>query len=974
MNEQQERVLEDLAGLFEGELRFDEVTQEIYSTDGSLYEIKPLGVAYPKHIDDVVLLAKYASENDQPLVARGAGTGLAGGAIGSGLVVDFSRHMNQILSVDGDTVRVQPGVVRDQLNRHLRRYDRYFAPDPSNTAVTTVGGMLAVDAAGSHAVRVGSTRDHVKSIASVLVDGTVVEAGTHRAQFSLPNPDRQSELINQLCQVLARHTELIEERQPPLIRNCSGYHLRSVLQDDTLNLARLLVGSEGTLALFAEATLHTSSIPSHRAVALLLFGDLQDAINAVTELTELQPSACDLLDRRLLSLARESDSRFERLIPPNAEAALIVEQTGFSTQQSRKRMTEVINKVKETDSSVNVAALAYQFEDVEFLWSLPHRVVPLLTQLQGATRPLPVVEDIAVPPKQLKDFLLKSHRVFQRHWITASLYAHAASGQLHFRPILPPPTPDNAGKIESLARELYEVAFACGGTVAGEHGNGLARTAFIRSQYGPLYRVFQQVKELFDPHNLLNPGKIISDDPHLTIRNLKNTSLAEDAELIPLQLNWDHAELLEATQRCNGCGSCRANDSGLRMCPFFHQTSEEAAAPRAKANLIRGLATDQLDDKAFALAAAKELADTCFNCKQCQLECPSRVEIPPMAIEAKAQIVAANGLSRADWILSRAHSFGRLGCSLAPVANWVLSNRGIRWIIEKTMGIAQRRRLPSFARKTLIRSLPKRYKDGTHLEHERSVVLFVDHFANYHDPLLGHALIRILEKHGWQVHVPVNQEASGMAMVSAGDLESARELAMENLGVFAELARERKHIVCLEPTAAVCLKSEYSRLIEHPDLDVFQEQVIDSGSFLAELDRNNKLSHEFEKLPLKVGFHTPCHVKFLSEVSPFIDLLRKIPGLTINPIEQGCSGMAGAYGITSQNFEMSLAIGKGLIAETQRPDLEIGATECSSCQMQMVQETTMPTVHPIKILAKAYGLLPELPDLSKRSKWKLVYS
>jgi len=977
LDERQQRFAEDLAGVFEGEIRFDDVAREIYSTDASLYQIRPFGVAYPKHHDDVELLAKYAGENDLPLIARGAGSGVAGGAIGSGLIVDFSRHMNQVLDIGSDTVRVQAGVVRDQLNRKLRKHGRYFAPDPSNSIVTTVGGMLAVDAAGSHAVRVGSTRDHVKAIRTVLINGTTIDAGTIDSPLDPPRDGEHKELIRQLAHVLARNDDLIRERQPPMIRNCSGYFVRSILHQDQLNLARMLVGSEGTLGLFTEAVLHTTPIPAHRGVALLVFGDLPHAIDAVNAVAQLQPSACDLLDRRVLSLAREADERFAVLIPPNAEAALLIEQTGYSDQQANIRLEEVIKAARTADASLSISAQSVDADDVDFLWSLPSRVVPLLIRLHGETRPVPIVEDIAVPPHALRDFLLKAQRVFQRHWVTASLYAHAASGQVHFRPFLSIPNSQNANMFESLARELYEVAIACGGTIAGEHGNGLSRTAFIRSQYGPLYKVFQQIKDLFDPHNLLNPGKIISDDPHLTIRNFRTSAIQPTepgVELVPLQLNWDRKELLESAQRCNGCAGCRVDNQEERMCPFFHLDQEEENSPRSTANLIRAHALNTLDPKAFSTDQTKKLADSCFNCKQCQIECPSNVDIPSLALEAKAQVVAARGLTRADWILSRAHSFGRLGCSIAPLANWAIGNPAMRWLMEKGLGIARGRRLPRFARRPFIKRLPKSVKNANALSDPDAVVLFVDHFINYHDTELGTALIRILDHNGIPVFVPPNQTVSGMAMISAGDVDAARAIAETNIDALAEFARDGRRIITVEPTSALCLKHEYPRLLDHPDAAVVAEQVTDIGSFLQELDEQKKLQTDFNPLELKVAYHLPCHVKFLSQKSPLVAILNQIPNVTLNQIEKGCSGMAGAFGMTAANFETSIAIGQGLMTEMQRPDIQIGATECSSCQMQMQQQTTTPTLHPIKLLALAYGLMPEIEKRLTPKKWRLVQS
>lgn len=993
MDEQRRRISEDLSGTLTGEFRCDPLAVAMYASDGSLYQIPPLGVAYPKDHDDVVALARYSAEMHIPLIPRGAGTGVAGQSLGSGIVVDFSRHMRNIESIEEETVRVQPGVVRDELNRVLHERGRYFPPDPSNSAVTTIGSMLAVDAAGSRSVRVGSTRDHVKSIEIVLAGGHRTEFGNESLDIlkSPPGGDGAAGLldgspltaengnatvkrtiISKLVKLLSDNESLIAERQPPMIRNCSGYYLRGLLSEGRLQAARLLVGSEGTLGLFTAARLHTAPLPECRGIVLLLFGRLEAATSAVQSIAQQQPSACDLLDRRLLSLGRESDPRFEAMISPQAEAGLIVEQTGFSSRQARDRIRMVVECVRSQDPSAVVAHEAYTYEDVEFLWSLPGRVVPLLTRLTGVTRPQPFVEDIAVPPEILHEFLVRAQKTFQKHEVTASLYAHAAAGQLHLRPFLPPPTTSQDGsRIEALARDLYDIAFSVGGSISGEHGDGLARTAFIRAQYGPLYRVFQQVKDIFDPHNLMNPGKIISDDPHVTVRNFRPPPVTSP-ETVELQLQWAPDELSQTAATCNGCGICRTRQPHLRMCPFFRADPVEDASPRAKANIMRNLTTGMLSPQDIASPEMKRLADLCFNCKQCQLECPSHVNIPHMAIEAKAAYVSAEGLRRADWILSRAHSFGALGCSLSMAANWVIGNPAARWLLEKILGIHRRRKLPAFARRTFLQSVQSDVLKRAEKREPRPVVYFVDHFANYHDPELGRAFLAIMKHHEIPVYVPPEQSASGMAMISAGDLDAAQKLAERNVRELVELAREGLPIVCTEPAAALCLRHEYPRLLDHPDIGVLADQVIEAGAFLGGLHREGRLRTDLAALDLDVGYHTPCHLKALGAETPLRQLLGLIPELRVHTIDRGCSGMAGAYGLTARNFETSLRIGAGLISRMQAADLTVGTTECSSCKIQMEQGTNTATVHPLKLLALSYGLMPEIAERLKPSSRKLV--
>lgn len=946
----------------------------MYASDASLFEVRPLGVAFPKSTDDVVTLARYASETDLPLVARGAGTNVTGSALGRGLIVDFSRHMNQVVSIDEATVTVQPGVVLSQLNQQLREAGRYFPPDPSTAAVRTIGGMLGVDSAGSRAVRVGSTRDHVVKLEMVIAGGHILECGIAPLHFprivkpdSVDNRDAvaadsavRRTVLSRLSKVLQDNAELIEKHQPPMVRNTSGYFLRGVHRGEEVNLPRLLVGSEGTLGLFTSATLHTSPLPEFRGVALLLFGEMDDAIDSVLTVMPQQPSACDLIDRRLLSLGRENDSRFANLIPLAAEAGLIIEQTGYSESQTRDRIEMAVRAIRDRHPGVQVACEAYSYDDVEFLWDLPRKVVNHLTRIGGQSKPVPFIEDYAVPPEATSEFFAGAQRILQKHELTASIYSHAASGQVHMRPFMRVPREKDGPKINSLVRDLNELAISLGGTISGEHGDGLSRSAFVRQQYGELYSVFRQIKDIFDPHNLMNPGKIVTEETSFPASRLRR-EITPPEELVQLQLNWSPEEMVLATESCNGCGGCRTQDEDLRMCPFFRIDPSEEASPRSKANVFRSFVSGQLEATVAASEEFSHLSSLCFNCKQCELECPTNAPIPRLMIEAKAQNVEANGLDRATWILSRAHSFGSLGCRFSWLANSVIRSGIARWIMEKTIGIHRRRKLPRFARKPFLDTLPE--TDEPAVERAgRAIVFFVDHFANYHDTELAQAFLAIMGHHDIRVIVPSGQTGSGMAMISAGDLDAARGVAETNVRQLAQHARDGLQIVCVEPAAALCLSKEYPSILSDEDASLIARQTIEAGAFLGKLREEGSLKTEFEALPLKLGYHTPCHLKALEKGEPLRRLMSLIPELQVVPLDKGCSGMAGTFGLTRENFDASIHIGYPLIERMQEPDLIAGATECSSCQLQMEQATRTPTLHPLKILAAAYGLLPDVKD------------
>lgn len=995
MDTRQARLVEDLAGSFRGELRCDAVSTALYASDGSLHQITPLGVACPRDREDLLTLVRYAAEEHLPLVPRGAGSSVGGEALGAGIIVDFSRHMHAIEEIGEQTVRVQPGVVHSRLNRVLASTGRCFAPDPSNTATTTLGSMIALDAAGSHAPRVGSTRDHVVSLDAILASGASFTAEVEALDLLSGRPDERTgglnghaatngsdsqhnesakrEIVRRLVTLLSDNAGLIESRQPAeLPRNRAGYFLRGVLSGMHLHLPRMLVGSEGTLAMFASAVLKTSPLPSHRGAMLISFGSLEGAVRAVARITDDHPSACDLLDRRLLTLARETDSRFERLLPAGAEAALLVEHVGFSENEIAGKLTSLAKRLGELTDAGATAFVARTPEELDFVWSLPHRVVPMLNGVRGhGSSPVPFVEDIAVPPAALEEFVVRMRRVLQRHEVTASLYSHAATGQLHIRPFLPvPTTPRDGPQLEALARDLYHAALSVGGSISGEHGLGLSRTAFLRSQYGELYRVFQQIKHLFDPHNLLNPGKVLSDDPHLTVRHLR-PAVEPKPELYELQLNWSATELASAANACHGCGACRTQEPGLRMCPFFRTEPAEERTPRAKANAIRAVFDGRVAVHELVSPEMRQLADKCFNCKQCRLECVNHVDVPHLMIEARAQHLATHGPATSEWFLSRVHLWGEWLCRMSWLVNPLLGRRSSRWLMERVLGVAAERRLPPFARRSFLKGIPREWTaPPVTIRGGQPVVYFVDHFANYHDPELAHAFARILKHNNQTLHVPPQQVPSGMALITMGDLDTARALAEQNVRVLADFAREGCPIVCTEPTAAVCLRDEYPRLLDHPDARLVADHVLEAGTFLAGLQRAGGLRTEFTELPLTAVYHTPCHLKALGESTPLADLCGLIPRFETHRIAGGCSGMAGPFGLTSRNFAESLKLGGDLIERMRADGHQLGLTECSSCRMQMEQRSPTPTLHPLKVLALAYGLMPEIHRRLRPNKRK----
>jgi FAD/FMN-containing dehydrogenase/Fe-S oxidoreductase len=994
MDQERDRVQADLRGLLEGEVHCDDAFVQMYASDASIFEIKPLGIVRPRTTADVVACLQYASENEIPIHARGAGTGLAGESLGPGLVLDFAHSLRRLVRMDTDRVRVQPGLVLGQLNEQLAKFGRCFGPDPANRSVTTIGSVVAIDAGGSHWLRYGSARSHVLGMNVVMPTGEQLTVSQHSVAQAEGRTDTLSQLIQRVAHLIRHNQDLLARGKSRAPLNGSGYRLDDVLDGDQLDLARVLVGSEGTLALFTEVTLATQELPRHRGIVLLLFDRLENAANAAIELPRLGVSACDLMDRRLLRLACESDSNYEALLPTGTEAMLLVEKEGNTATEVREGLAQIVHLIRRRRRLAFDARVALEREDVELFWRLPQRVVPTLYRLKGSTRPLPFVEDLVVPPAELPRFLVSLQNVLKKHQVTASLFGHVGHGQLHVRPFLDLADPEQVRRMQHLATELYQEVLAVGGTISGEHGDGLSRTWFLREQFGPLYSVLVQLKKIFDPHNILNPGKIVDERGQSLTQNLRPVSriggspedLADSIEpdgvnlaatasppqLVPLELNWDQVEVMQTARNCNGCGACRTQFPGERMCPIFRLAPTEEATPRAKANLMRSILAGHLDSTLLKSEGLKKIADLCVNCHQCRLECPANVDIPRLMIECKAQYVADNGLTTSDWLLTRLDLVASWASLLRPLTNWAVGNRSARWLGEKLFGVAQGRKLPRVAARSFLRQAGRRRLTRPTRRTGRKVLYFVDVYANWFDPQLAEAFVAIMEHNNISVFVHPQQHQSAMAMITMGAVGRARRIAASNVSLLADAIRQGYQVVASEPAAALALTREYPYLVDDEDALLVAENTSEACSYLWRLHQSGQLELDLKPVNLTVGYHEPCHVRALQGDSPGANLLRLIPGMSVQELAAGCSGMAGTFGMKRENYRSSLRAGWRLISAIRTPAIQVGTTECSCCKLQMEQGTRKVTVHPLKLLALAYGLMPEVASLLQSSSEDLV--
>jgi len=1025
VDERRARIYDDLRGVVAGELYFEPLDRAPYAHDASLYEIDPLGVIVPHNEDDVVNVVRYTGESRIALHVRGAGTDTGGGSLGPGLVVDLSRHLRKVIAIEADHVVVEPGVVLDVLNAQLAPLGRRLEPIPSDGDVTTVGGMIAVDAAGARSLRYGSIGDQVDRLRVVFAQGEVADLGFEPWPDFETEPASLKDLIVRKLQTLFRSSEgRLERMMPAVRRNRAGYALARAAGESGIHLGRLVAGSEGTLAIVLQAVLRTVPLPASQGVVLLPFVGLSDAAGFVAELLDpsFAASSCDLFDRRSLSLARDADASFRSWIDEGAEAVLTVEFESNEPDEVAGKVRRLSDRAVQRRALVSAPFGTLKRSECERLLSFRRLVEPLLMRFRGRARPVSIVDDVAVPPEQLAPVLQRIQSLLQQHNLTWTLDAYAGEGRLRLRPFLDLSDPGDRAKLEPLACRFYEIVLQAGGTISSAQGCGLARTQFLKKQYGELAQVFREIKDAFDPLDQLNPGKIIGDDPHLMIRSLKawhaepeglepetpeaalgswgddedttevksppgsssRTELADAepehavpglAPVIQPALRWPGLKLIEMASACQGCGTCRSLDPTMRMCPSFRALRREAASPRSQANLIREIATGQVDPRLWGGDEFKAHADLCIHCNLCRTECPSAVDVSSLMLEAKAAYVEKHGLPPSDWVFSRIEFWARLGSRFPILTNFLLSRRSARWLLDRLLGLSRHRLLPrvrrtSFTRRAarlgLTRARPQ--QPGPR------VVYFVDVYANYYDQELAEAVVSVLRQADVNVFVPSRQRSSGMAALIVGDIDHARDQALANLRVLANAVRDGYTVVCSEPTAALMLRHEYVKLTEDLDAELVAANTMDVGQYLLGLDARGQLPRPHEPLHARVGYHQPCHLRALDVGTPGLEILRNVLGLDVEFINRGCSGMGGTYGLARDRFWTSLRAGRGLLRRLRDGDIEIGATECGACRIQMEQGAVKRTLHPIKLLSLGYGLNPSLRQHFKDPKPRHVMS
>ncbi len=933
-----------LKSLIKGDVFDDKVTRLLYSTDASIYRLIPSAVVCPQDEEDIIKLTIFAQETSIPLTARGAGTGLAGEALTNGIVIDFSRYMTSILetNIDEGWVRVQPGAILDEINNRTRPMGLQFGPDPSSGSRATVGGSVSNNATGAHSLKYGYCSDNLLSLNVVLSDGRLITTGD----------DNWHQIENQLYKLISPHRRLIAQHWPKVSRNRAGYNLKAALNKSSFDLLKLLPGSEGTLGIFTEAKLKLVKAPKIKHVLSANFDDMILMARALSIILEYDPAAVELMDESVLKLARSSNPELAKILP-EAKASLMIEFAGDDEEQIYDQLSKCTKRLeKEFSQHVWLTEITDPYEQKRH-WDARKSAVPLLYRQSASGKPIPLIEDIAVAPEKMPEYLTGLMKLFEKYRLDASYYAHAGAGELHIRPFLDLHNQQERKKLASLGREVFELVWSLGGTISGEHGTGITRSWALRKQYGQAYDLMETVKHFLDPAELMNPGKIIVTDTNLPMNNLR-----DDLSAIPIrnktELNFDGENIFTLADICSGCGECKSYDRSQLMCPIFRAIGDEYSSPRAKANLIREYVAGMLDDKDLISPAAQRVIDSCILCGNCLRDCPSGVQIPKMIIELRTKRNKLKGKKFVERFLVNSEYMEWLSSKFAPISNFVTSRKGMQKLMELFIGIDSRRSMPPFAfpgTLDLLRKLADKYAPKNP---QFDAIWFVDVFARYHSRQLAEDIIKVCSHNGIRLIIP-DQCSSNMPAIAYGYIEEARKSAEFNVEHIHRYIDQTDMILSFEPTATLCLKSEYKYLIDDERVKQIADKTHSGCEFLYQLYQQNKLNKGHNKLDFKIAYHCPCHLRLLEIGQPGFELLKAIDGLTVEHLPDNCCGLAGTYGMRKDKYDITDKIADMLKFAIAESNADALVSECSACRMQLEHISSLPSYHPISILASWYS-------------------
>jgi len=939
--------------MIKGEVRFDDISRALYSTAACIFKIMPMGIVIPKDEEDLIKVVNYAYAHKIPITARGSGSSLAGQALGEGIIIDFSKYMNKILEINEKEsyVRVQPGIVLADLNKALSSIDKFFPPDPSSGNWCTIGGMIANNSGGARSAKYGDTRAYTISLKIVLANGEVITARpielySDEWKKIIDSKTLESEVYRRLREIYEKNQNLIEEGYPKVSRNSSGYYLKEMIKDGRMDITKLFVGSEGTLGIITEAKLKIVERPKVKATALAYFSSLDDAGKAIIEILNFKPSAGELMDERLVGMIRQARPDINEWLPEDTNTVILMEFDGDDIEKIKDEI-EKMRKHLVDDLKIAIRIdVAYDPFEQERLWQIRKSAVPIMNRTKGEKKLIPLVEDASVHPYKIPNYINGIYEIFEKHEVESIVYGHANDGNIHVRLAMNLKDRKDFDKMQPIADEVHDLVLSLGGTFSGEHGDGRLRSAYLPKLFKQIYPFFKEVKSVFDPLNILNPNVKISDDKNNLIKNLRYDP---SYRLVKTGTSLDDLEYIIEIEACHGCAQCKSTIL-TNMCPVYKALYDEKVAPRSKANLLRSLISGQINADHIDLKELLEVLDYCLVCKMCSIECPTNVNIPKMVLQARADFVKKTGQPFSDYVIMNVPFILRLGSITRSITNRFMNMRFFRSIMQRTLGLDERIKIPRFHRDEI-----KNWSREP-LGYNGKVVYFVGCFARWVEPEIGRATVDVLARNGVKVVVP-DQDCCGVPMLGHGRLDLARKKMELNLKKLSKFVMDGYDIVSTCPSCSLSLKEDYVDFLNNKDAKLISEHTYDIGEYLMMLYNEGRLNMEFKEsyLPNSITYHAPCHLKAQEIGKPTWELLKKILKLNFKEIaDDTCCGMAGTYGLTNKNFDLSMKIGSNLLDQLSKIDADFVLTECPTCKMQIEQVMKAKIIHPIQILDMAY--------------------
>ncbi|MCC8358693.1 FAD-binding and (Fe-S)-binding domain-containing protein [Salinimicrobium sediminilitoris] len=963
--------LKNFSGNLEGDLFYDSLWRRIFATDASVYRTIPQAVACPATVQDIKELISFARRNKTSLIPRTAGTSLAGQCVGEGIVVDVSKYFTKILdlNVEKKTVKVQPGVIRDDLNRFLQAYDLFFGPNTSTSNRCMIGGMVGNNSSGTTSIKYGVTRDKVVEMKVLLSDGSEAvfseitsEEFSNKLQLDSMEGEIYRKLYEELKPEVVRQQITAGFPKPEIHRRNTGYAVDELIlaevlggNEEKINICKLLCGSEGTLAFTTEITLQLDELPPSNAVMIAAhFDSVEKCLQAVVPAMRHSLFTCEMMDKVILDCTKNSlkykENRF--FIEGDPAAILMLEIRATSQKELTNRTAELLKTL--TDSGLAYALPVLRNDTIELALELRKAGLGLLGNIVGDRKAVACIEDTAVAVEDLAAYISEFSQLMKNYGQEAVYYAHAGAGELHLRPILNLKKDEDVALFRKITEDVASLVKKYGGSMSGEHGDGRVRAEFIRFMIGDEnYDLLKRVKYIFDPGNIFNPGKIIDAPP--MDESLRYEPGREEPEIETLMDFSDSLGILRGAENCNGSGDCRKPaEAGGTMCPSYRATRNEKDTTRARANALREFLTNSNKPNRFDHEELKEILDLCISCKGCKSECPSNVDMAAYKAEFQYQYKQVNGSS----IRSKAFAFNaemnKKTSKISPFSNFMFSNSLTSGILKKAMGIASQRSLPPLSRQTLSAYYQKnqrKIKDPI-----KTVYLFNDEFTNYLDSEVGVAAIKLLNGLNYEVKI-IDHPESGRGFISKGFLKEAREVANKNIGIFKEIISEESPLLGLEPSAILSFRDEYLRLADDKPAAarVSKNAFLLEEFFKKEVIAGNITADSFTSDKKRIKLHGHCHQKALSGIENTFVMLNLPQNFEVTVIPSGCCGMAGSFGYEKEHYEVSMQIGEQTLFPAVRKASEetVIAAPGTSCRHQIFDGTGKKALHPVSIMAEA---------------------